>query len=154
MNNERGLNKSSALDSKNGISPKLFELNWGWHEDWESYLFIHYDKTQKQFKKDVSMLLVKYGNEYLESEDSFAGASSWISFIADKMPELGYQPIQPINVGFCGSYIIEGDEEDVRGWGKVVGEDLLQKAIEHNIKVRDRLLGKSITDALGDSSKK
>jgi hypothetical protein len=31
-------------DSKNGIAPKLFELGWGWYEDWSYHLFIHFDK--------------------------------------------------------------------------------------------------------------
>lgn len=117
--------------------PKLFELEWRWHEDWSCYLFTHPNKTRKQFKADVISLLVKYGRDYLESETGWAGANEWINFIVDKMPELGYQPITPTNVNFFGSYIIEGDGEDDEQWGEVVGEDLLQEAILHNRRVRE-----------------
>jgi hypothetical protein len=50
-------------DSKNGIAPKLFELGWGWYEDWSYHLFIHFDKTQEDFKEDVKSLLIKYGKD-------------------------------------------------------------------------------------------
>lgn len=126
-------------DSKNGQTPMLFELGWGWYEEWNYHLFIHTDKTQKQFKEDVKSLLVKYGKDYLKSETSWAGASGWVEFIADKMPELGYQSIKPIGESFWGAYIIKGDEDDDKKWGEVVGEELLQEAILHNKKLEEEM---------------
>lgn len=127
------------MDNKNELTPKLFELGWGWYEDWEYHLFIHFGKTQEDFKKDVKSLLIKYGKDYLASEQSWAGANGWIDFIAKKMPELGYQPIEPIRESFFGAYIIEGDEDGDKDWGEVVGEELLQCAIAHNNKIRENL---------------
>lgn len=131
--------KPMLADSKNGQTPMLFELGWGWYEEWSYHLFIHTDKTQEQFKEDVKSLLVKYGKDYLKSETSWAGASGWVEFIADKMPELGYQPINPIGESFWGAYIIKGDEDDDKKWGEVVGEELLQEAILHNQKLEEEM---------------
>ena len=144
MENKTSINHKTAIDantmlvdSKNGLTPKLFELGWGWYEEWSYYLFIHFGKTQEDFKQDIKSLLVKYGKDYLSSEESWACANRWIDFIAKKMPELGYQPIQPIRESFFGSYIIEGNKDGDKVWGEVVGEELLQEAIEHNNKIRE-----------------
>ena len=115
---------------------QLFELNWQSRDSSISFLFIHTNKTNVQFKKDVKSLLVKYGKDYLESENYYAGAGSWIEFIADKMSELGYQSIEPIKETFVGSKIITYPTST---WGKVVGQDLLQQAIEHNSKLNGYL---------------
>lgn len=147
MNEEKNIDEPQTAtigntvlaDSKNGLTPMLFELGWGWYEDWSYYLFIHFGKTQEQFKQDVKSLLVKYGKDYLKSEQSWAGANGWVDFIADKMPELGYQPIKPISESFFGAYIIEGNEDDDKRWGEIVGEELLQEAILHNNKVREEM---------------
>ena len=56
-------------DSKKGLTPMLFELSWGSYDLWSYYLFIHFEKTQKQFQKDIRSLLVKYGKEYLKQEE-------------------------------------------------------------------------------------
>ena len=78
-------------------------------------------------------MLRKYGKEYLESEESYAGANNWIGFIANKMHELGYKKVETINVNFWGAFIIDdvNDDED-KEWGKVVGKKLLLEAINHN----------------------
>ncbi len=120
-------------------TPMLFELAWSWYEELHYYLFIHTDKTQEQFKQDVRSLLVKYGRDYLKSETSWVGANGWVDFIADKMPELGYQPIQPISEGFWGAYIIKGDSKDDDRWGEVIGEELLCEAILHNKKIEEEM---------------
>lgn len=125
------------VDSKSGLTPKIYELGWGWYEQWSYYLFIHFEKTQEDFKQDVKSLLIKYGKDYLSSEESWAGADRWIDFIAKKMPELGYQPIEPIRESFFGSYIIDGDGDGDKYWGEVVGEELLQEAIAHNNKIKE-----------------
>lgn len=141
VSNEEQSNNDNVLlaDSKNGLAPKLFELGWGWYVDWSYHLFIHFGKTKDDFKQDVKSLLVKYGKDYLASEQGLAGANGWVDFIAEKMPELGYQPIKPIRESFFGAYIIEGDEDDDKAWGEVVGEELLQEAITHNNKIREEM---------------
>lgn len=140
-NNRKTANIGNVIlsDSKNGLTPKLFELGWGLYEEWSYHLFIHFDKTQDDFKQDVKSLLIKYGKDYLSSEQSWAGANGWVDFIAEKMPELGYQPIKPISESFWGAFIIEGKGDDDKEWGEVVGEELLQEAIIHNNKIREEM---------------
>jgi hypothetical protein len=62
-----------------------------------------------------------------------------VCFIAEKLPELGYRPVEPVREGFWGAYIIDGNDSDDKEWGKIVGEELLKEAIEHNKKVREEL---------------
>ena len=111
---------------------KVFKLVWSDWDEGSYYLYTHPDKTQKAFEKDVKSLLVKYGNEYLESEDSWAGAHKWICFISDKLPELGYQPVETVNVFFDGGQILKRRDRESTRWKKTVGKELMQKAIEHN----------------------
>lgn len=111
----------------------LFNLQWCWYEDKNDYLFIHDNKTKEQFKQDVNEMLIKYGKEYLDQEESWAGANKWIDYISKKLPELGYQTVEPITSSFFGAYIItERHSSDDKEWGEIVGEELLQHAIEHN----------------------
>jgi hypothetical protein len=123
---------------------KLFELSWSWYEDHDYYLFVHENKTEDDFQKDVKILLIKYGEEYLQQEDCWAGANNWIEYISTKLPELGYEHIEPINVGFWGAYIIDGDDGDDVVWGEIVGEELLQKTIHHNKKIRKEMDSKRV----------
>ena len=119
---------------------QLFELSWSWYEDYSYYLFTHSNKTQEQFRKDVKTLLRKYGDAYLKQEKSWAGANDWIRYISGKMPELGYVPVSPVVKGFFGAYIIDGGKSDEdKEWGKIVGKDLLNKAVEHNKKLRVKM---------------
>ena len=128
---------------------KLFELHWHWYEEQVSYLFMHPgDKTQEEFNAEVELLLFKYGNEYLESETSWVGAPDWMEFIVPKMKEFGYESIEPISYSFFGAHLIEGDDEDDKNWGKIVGKELLEKAIEHNSKLREKLNNNTREDYL------
>lgn len=133
------------------IENKIFELYWSWYEDYEPYLFFHENKTEAQFRNDVKKMLRKYGEEYLETTDGWAGASRWIEFIVPKMEELGYVSIKTISYGAFGSYIIDykgksrdtEKTEDNKRWESIVGKRLLQKAIKHNEKI-DRGLWEDI----------
>lgn len=120
-------------------TPQFFELRWEWYEYLNYYLFTHPEKSQEDFKQDVKSLLIKYGNDYLANEKSWAGVNEWVDFVAKKMPELGYQPIQPVTESFFGAHIIDGDDEDNNAWGKVVGDGLLRKAIKHNNRIRKKI---------------
>lgn len=114
----------------------VFELAWTWWEQESSYLFIHLDKTEKQFKEDVEMLLVKYGDEYINSEESWVGANNWIAYVAKKMEELGYELFQPVRVSYFGAYIIKEEDKD---WKKVIGKKLFDKSVARNIETEKEL---------------
>ena len=131
VKNEEQSNNANVLlaDSKNGLAPKLFELGWGWYEDWSYHLFIHFGKTQDDFKQDVKSLLVKYGQDYLASEQSWAGANGWVDFIAEKMPELGYQPIQPIRESFFGLTLLKAMKMMTRRGEKLLVRNFYKKRL-------------------------
>ena len=116
----------------------IFEL---YHSGWESYspyLFLHSNKTEAQFKKDVKFLLRKYGHEFIESkEELYVGVHDWIIFILDKMSELGYREISTIGYGFFEAEIIYGNADDDNVFGKVIGKELLNEAAEHNRKINE-----------------
>lgn len=135
--------KGKLTKNKKELTPRFFKLGWEWYEDWNYYFFVHFEKTQKQFKQDVKSLLIKYGEDYLKNEKSWAGAMGWIEFIVDKMPELGYKLIKPISEVFFGAYIIENNsEEDNKNWSEIVGEELFQRAILHNKKIKKEINNK------------
>lgn len=121
------------------IENKIFELYWSWYEEYSPYLLFHENKTKEEFEQDVKKYLIKYGDEYLEKEDGWIGASDWIQFIYDKLPELGYIKINPIATGFFGAYIIDGDNEEDIKWKEIVGEELYQKAVRKNKLVREKM---------------
>jgi hypothetical protein len=114
----------------------IFELAWSWYEDYQPHLFSHENKTREEFEQDAKFLLKKYGPEYLDQETSWAQAPGWITYVVKKFPELGYKIIEPERVSVFGSYIIEGDEEDLEFGKNFVGTDLLNQAIDHNINLR------------------
>ena len=113
-------------------SNKFFNLNWSWYEESRDFLFYHSNKTESEFKKDVKKLFKKYGEEYLESEESWVGAPKWTFFIAYKLPELGYERVIPTNFGHFGSYIIKGDNEEDEKFEKFIGKKLMKKSIKKN----------------------
>lgn len=114
---------------------KLFKLSW---VDWDSglhFLFCHTDETitQERFEEDVKALLLKYGNEYIEQEKSWVGLDSWVQYIALKLSELGYQPVEPINYSLAGGMILDGDNDiEETGLLDIVGKDLCDAAIAKN----------------------
>jgi len=118
---------------------KIFELSWRCYEDYCPYLFSHETKTKEEFNEDVKSILIKYGNEYINQETSWVGASDWIKYIVDKMPELGYQLVKPEIFSIWGAFIIDGDDETDIDFGNIVGIDLLHKAIEHNNNLRIKM---------------
>ena len=128
-----------CLKINKNMKQKFFELYWCWYEDYSFYLFYHENKTEKEFQSDVKKLMKKYGDTYLQEENSWAGASEWIRFVAPKMTELGYEEIKTVRFGLFGSYIIKEDDpsEDLVSLTKLVGKKLVDKAFAHNKVVRD-----------------
>jgi hypothetical protein len=109
-----------------------FELSWCWYEDYCPHIFSHETKTKVEFDADVKNLMKKYGNEYMGQENSWVGAHGWIEFTSKKLPELGYIPIIPETYSVFGANIIRDCDEDSIKFGNIIGEDLLNKASEHN----------------------
>jgi len=109
----------------------IFELSWGGYDGSYHWLFEHDDKTQEDFQKDCNELLVKYGDEYMESEDGFwVGASDWVEYIVGKLPERGYEPVEPIHVYYPELSVLRSGERVE--WEPIVGKRLMDKAIDHN----------------------
>jgi hypothetical protein len=116
---------------------KLFELGWTWHEESTSYLFIHPHKTDEEFKEDIHFLLRKYGNEYIENEECYVSADNWITYIVDKMSELGYEKVETTWWKHFGSFVINGESDEDEKWRKIVGDELMDIAITRNKKIND-----------------
>ena len=123
---------------------KLFELSWKDYDCLSYWLFLHENKTQEEFDKDVRFLLKKYGDEYIDGELGWVSASSWMEYISDKFEELGYKNVEPITWSFFGASLINHDgemsSEDIK-WGEIVGNDLIKRAKEFNENVKDELDG-------------
>jgi hypothetical protein len=131
---------------------QLFELEWHTFDSNNSFLFIHPNKDQKQFKKDVRFMLKKYGEEYLNNcvEYQSPHVRDWIEFIVDKMPELGYQIVNPIKEKFQSMKIDKDNDrygDFNKKWGNVIGKKLLNLALQQNEKIekfckeqRDKIL--------------
>jgi hypothetical protein len=126
----------------------IFELKCCRYDDFEYYLFSHEDKTNNQFEIDVSVLMRKYGKEYIEQETRWVELHSWIEYIIDKMEELGYKKIIPISVSFGdpglfgeSTYEWESDTE----FRKYIGEELYELASFKNRKLNERI-NKSMED--------
>ena len=119
---------------------KIYELYWSWYEDYIHFTFCHPEnKSEEEFKADVDSLMIKYGEDYLESEESWAGANGWVEYIVPKMKELGYETPTQTTYGFWGAYIIESKADDDKKFGDVVGKELLEKAIKHNKKIKEEM---------------
>ena len=44
---------------------KLFEVRWCWYEEDMTFLFVHPNKTEEEFKKDIETHIKSVGQEYL-----------------------------------------------------------------------------------------
>ena len=118
---------------------KIFELAWTWYEDYRPFLFSHETKTKEDFEADVKSLMIKYGDEYIKQETSWVGASDWIEYISTKMSELGYETVTPERFSIFGAFIVDGNADDDIEFGKIIGEELFEKAIEHNKNLRKEM---------------
>jgi len=126
---------------------RVFRLRWNWYDSDRYWLYTHYndDKTKLEFEEDVVSLLIKYGNEYIDQTDCWTGAGDWIEYISTKLSELGYSEVEPDTFNFWNADIFKtpdeyGEDGSTEKWGKIVGKELLDKAIAHNIKIRDEIL--------------
>ena len=109
----------------------IFELSWGTYDSEQHWLFSHTDKSKEDFKRDCDELIVKYGDEYIDTADSWVGTDDWVEYVADKLSERGYEPVEPIAASYEGSMIIRDDDTEGK-WAKLVGKRLIDKAIRSN----------------------
>jgi hypothetical protein len=116
----------------------VFELSWSWYEEYCPQLFIHPNKTEKEFKSDVHSLIKKYISEYIDAEKSWVNMSDYIRFIGEKLPEFGYEQFAPVSVGFFGGFILKDRDQDSE-WVKILGEEMFSKAVAHNKKIEDKM---------------
>ena len=121
------------MKNKNNI----FNLRWAWYEEQADYLFFHENKTEKQFKEDVIFLLRFYGEDYINQEDGWCSALSWITFISEKLEAMGYEKVEPITWSYFGGYILEKEDDDE--WREIVGDRLFNLAIKKNEAVEQEL---------------
>ena len=121
---------------------KLYNLSWSWHEDYCPHNFLHKeDKTQEQFESDVKSLCIKYGDEYINKDTGhWLGACDLLEFIVTKLPELGYEQFETVNVNAFGAFIIEDEGgEDKEFADKFLNEELFNKIIAANNKIRKEM---------------
>lgn len=109
----------------------IFEFSWSWYEDYSPFIFEGPEKTEEEWKQDCIQALKDVGETVLK-DDSWAGASGWVESACSALENKGYKRVKPVSFGVFGAYIIEGDDEDDKEFGELVGEELYQKAIEHN----------------------
>lgn len=60
------------------------------------------------------------------------GTSNWVGYIAGKLPEHGYEPVEPVCVGYPALSIL--DDRDTE-FADLVGERLMDKVVKHNFMV-------------------
>lgn len=133
----------------------IFKLSYGNWDSKDEYLFSHdypansslAPKTPEEFREDVNFLLRKYGKEFLDScgEEQWASMDNWISFIVPKFKELGYLHIIPqYSVDFVGCHILKEEDaydRQTKQFLNSIGEELTQKAFEHNLNVEKAIDG-------------
>ena len=127
----------------------IFELSWSWYEDYVPYLFEHPTKTHEEFIADVKALLKKYGPAYLaksEEDKHFIGAQEWIKFTVPLFEELGYKAVLPKRFDIFGTsapigvgYGDDSLDDDELEFGKIVGMELLEKAVAANKRIDAQL---------------
>lgn len=109
----------------------LFELRYYGYDGGCHWLFSHDNKTEEEFQQDCNELLIKYGDEYIASEEGhWVGSADWIEYIVCKLPERGYEHVKPLHATYPELLIL--GSEDSKEWEPIVGKRLMDKAIKHN----------------------
>jgi hypothetical protein len=120
---------------------KIFQLSI---DDWtggSTYQFYHDNKTNEEFQLDVNSLLLKYGDEYIDSEENgMVDDAGWVAYVATKMGELGYGEVKVdgwynlLQMGLINSSKEKDYEDSFKHFKSIVGEELMKKAIKKNNK--------------------
>jgi len=118
----------------------IFELCYNDWDAYSPYLFTHPTKTPQEFEKDVKNCFKCFGKDYLKQEKCFAGVDSWTSFVASKLPLLGYIKIK--NTGTVitsGTKILEKNDHDdgtENFLEEFITPELTEAAYKHNANIR------------------
>ena len=139
----------------------IYEFYWSWYEDYQPTLFSSLEeKSIEQWQEDCKKALREVGEKYLKEEDGWASAPHWIKKAGEVLVKYGYKEVSPISFGHFGSYIINHEEDDnyhdEEGgrWKELVGEDLYNKAVEHNRKLDSTLWSDKVKDIKKESDEK
>ena len=124
---------------------KLFELYWSWYEDYESYLFVHPDKskTQEDFERDARSLYRHAALELLKTELGYIGLNNVTEEVAERLPELGYVKVEPVRFGSFGGYILKNNdrlkEDESETAIELIGMDAFLSVSEHNLDIENSI---------------
>jgi hypothetical protein len=115
---------------------KVFSLEYYYDDGRGKLLLYHENKTKKDFIQDVLYEMKEFAEqfEYNKDESSFIGTSSFIYNAYEKLLEKGYEEFKPISFGVFGSNIISKEDKE---WESVLGEELFNKVVDVNNKIRD-----------------
>ena len=130
------------------MDPKtnFFKLSYADYDTYESFIFYHENKTHEEFKQDVDSLLVKYGPQLIlenltklkkEGYNNYISVSTWIEYIIDKLPQLGYIRILPQCYNFSEELLVHDPTKFA--FERTIGKKLLTKVINYNKKVSEAL---------------
>lgn len=99
------------------------------------YTNIDPEKTQTDFKNDISTLLQEYGNHYLDdrlNDKTFATTYDWLIGALEDIEELGYREVKPYQLIINDENIVGFHDSEDKTFSKLVGHDLYKKATENN----------------------
>ena len=125
---------------KNYIKDKIFEICWSDWDEVRTQLFYHPNKTHESFKLDCELMMRKYGDEYIDSQDNetYVHMGDLLFYICDKMGELGYEKLQPKTSHYFGGTLLTGEyDDDYDAWSKKVGNRLVDKITKINSKIHN-----------------
>lgn len=124
---------------------KIFQFEWNDYEDVCTWLFSHpINKTNREFRKDCIKAIREVGEEYMNQEEGWINARSWMEFAVKKLVEYNYKLIIPdTTYSFFGCGIVEYEEknqrEDDKKWRHIVGKKLFDRAVELNTKIENEM---------------
>ena len=122
------------MENKTAI---IFELYRDFYDEGDQWLFTHPEsKTETQFKDDVHSLMRKYAAEYTAQEEVFCGMDNFIRFIAPKLKELGYAPVETTRVGFFAGSILEEKDDATAVLEIIIGKDIWPMVDKNRLKTK------------------
>jgi len=117
---------------------KIFSLEYYYDDERGKFLLYHENKTKKDFKQDVLREMKEYAEKckYNENETFFIGTSSFFYNAYEELLKKGYKKFEPVSFDVFGSDIISEEDKE---WESVLGEELFNKVVDVNNKIRDEI---------------